>query len=250
MMVAIFDSQSGFEAYLGKTLSSAVTGLYHTPSNRLLVYDYGTNRAFKAGAKKGEELVRSAPRSRGERDRLLLELSRRVRDHRDDTNISTIMHEVAHQLSFNGGLLNRRGDAPAWLVEGLACYCEAAVHGAWQGLGEPNPTRANVLAGPARGRGNFLPLLALVANDAWLHKAPDTKQALLGYSQSWALFSFLMREHPDRLRRYLALIYPRRTPEHRLTDFAQAFGADLKRLEARYQAYLHEVVRQQAQAKP
>jgi hypothetical protein len=137
-----------------------------------------------------------------------------------------------------------------WVVEGLACYCEATVNGAWQGLGEANPVRANTLAGPAQGKGAFLPLRALVADDDWLRKAPNTQQLVLGYAQSWALFSFLMREHPDRLRRYLVLIYPRRTPEHRLTDFAQAFGADLRGLERRYQEYLREVVRRQARPTP
>jgi hypothetical protein len=250
LMVAIFASQAGFEAYLGRPMSSAVTGVYHTPSNRLLVYDYGNNRAFKAVAKRSEDLAKSTPASGMERHRLLVELSRRVRDRRDDTNISTIMHEVAHQLSFNGGMLNRQGDAPAWLAEGLACYCESTVNGAWQGLGEPNPNRVAVLARVRQGGGRFLPLRSLVSDDGWLRKATSTQQVVLGYSQSWALFSFLMREHPDRLRRYLALIYPRRTAEHRLTDFAQAFGADLARLDRRYQAYLREVVRQQARVKP
>jgi hypothetical protein len=40
-------------------------------------------------------------------------------------------------------------------------------------------------------------------------------------------------------------VYARRTPEHRLADFAEAFG-DLPALERRYQEYLREVVRQQA----
>jgi hypothetical protein len=67
---------------------------------------------------------------------------------------------------------------------------------------------------------------------------------VVGYSQSWALFRLLMEERPRALRRYLALVYPRRTPDHRLADFAEAFG-DLTALEKRYQEYLREVVRQQ-----
>ena len=46
LMVAIFDSQDGFDAYMGQKISSSVTGLYHPGTNRLVVYDYGTNRAF------------------------------------------------------------------------------------------------------------------------------------------------------------------------------------------------------------
>jgi hypothetical protein len=244
LMVAVFDSQAGFDAYLERPLSASITGLYARRSNRLLVYDYATNSAFLAGQKQGEEWVR---RSRGDLEKMhrRVTFGRHVRDRRDDVNLSTIMHECAHQLSFNAGLLNRTGDVPAWLAEGLACYCEPAVRGAWQGLGEPNPNRARVLAGPARGAGKFLHLRELVRGDDWLRRARRLDAVVLGYSQSWALFTWLMKERPEQLRRYLALIHPRRTPEHRLTDFGQVFGADLERLDRRYRAYMYQLVRQQ-----
>jgi hypothetical protein len=65
----------------------------------------------------------------------------------------------------------------------------------------------------------------------------------LGYAQSWALFRFLMEEQPRKLRQYLTLIYPRRTPDQRLADFGQVFGGDLGKLEARYQKYVRDLVR-------
>jgi hypothetical protein len=86
----------------------------------------------------------------------------------------------------------------------------------------------------------------LVGNDDWLRKTRSTEQAVLGYAQSWALFSLLMKERRHELRRYLEMISHRRTREHRLADFAACFGADLARQERRYQAYLREVVRDQA----
>jgi hypothetical protein len=240
LMVAIFDSQAGFEAYLGRDVSSAILGIYHTPSNRLVVYDYAQNRAFQERKKRGEQIAREMPTTLA-KQHVLGTFSRQERDYRADTNIGTMMHEVAHQLSFNGGLLNRRGDVAVWLAEGLACYCEPTANGAWQGIGEPNPRRAAVLA---RTKGGFIPLRALVGSDDWLRKARRVDQVVLGYAQSWALFRLLMEERPKALRRYLALVYPRRTPDHRLADFAEAFG-DLTALERRYQEYLREVVRQQ-----
>src|SRR4051794_28505466 len=48
LMVAIFDSQEGFEAYLGQKMSPLITGMYHPKTNRLVVYDYGRNEAFVA----------------------------------------------------------------------------------------------------------------------------------------------------------------------------------------------------------
>jgi hypothetical protein len=241
LMVAVFDSQAGFEAYLGHGMSDAALGLYHTPSNRLVVYDYARNRAFQERKKRGEEIAREMPTALAQQH-VLGTFSRRARDDRADTNVGTMMHEVAHQLSFNGGLLNRQGDVAAWLAEGLACYCEPTAHGAWQGLGEPSPRRAAVLA---RVKGDFIPLRALVGSDDWLRQATTVEQVVLGYSQSWALFRLLMEERPKALRRYLALAHARRTPDHRLADFAEAFG-DPAALERRYQEYLREVVRQQA----
>jgi hypothetical protein len=246
MMVAIFDTQTGFEAYLGESMPASVTGIYHTRSNRLVVYDYATNRAFAAVSK---HLASEAKRGVSDLDRHARSVlfGRYVQERRNDTNISTIMHEVAHQLSFNCGLLDRTGDVPAWLAEGLAVYCESTSGGAWQGVGEANPQRAAVLAGPAKGRGEFLALRSLVANDDWLRKATRVEQVLLGYSQSWALFRMLMEEEPRKLKAYLETIRARRSAEHRLADFAAAFGTDLAKLERRYRGYVRDVATREAQ---
>ncbi|MFO0928060.1 MAG: DUF1570 domain-containing protein [Gemmataceae bacterium] len=244
LQVAIFDAPAGLEAYLDHPLASAVTGIYHPASNRLLVYDYARNRDYLDTRSRADTLVRGGPTDL-ERQNRMVTLGRRLRDFRDDTNISTMMHEVAHQLSFNTGLLNRHGDHPAWAVEGLAVYCEPTARGLWQGIGEANPSRAAQLADPARGRGTYLPLLRLVRDDRWLTKAATERQILLGYAQSGALFRLLMEERPNQLRRYLETIFARRTPEHRLADFTAAFG-DLARLEQRYQAYLGEIARKEA----
>ncbi len=245
MMVAIFDTQDGLDAYLGQKIPSSVTGLYHPATNRLLVYDFGTNRAFTASVARATNEMKGGS-SDLERERNQLALSRAVRDKRDDTNISTVMHEVAHQLSFNCGMLNRTGDVPVWLAEGLAVYCESTIKGAWQGIGEANPGRASVLRAASRGDASFIPLRDLVRNDDWIRKATRTEQIILGYSQSWALFRMLMDDRPRQFKAYLQLIHDRKTPEHRLTDFGTAFGSDLAKLEKRYRAYMRDLVRKEA----
>jgi hypothetical protein len=244
LMVAIFDSQAGFEAYLGGRMPSVVAGLYHPPTNRLVVYDLGTNRAFEAARERGKEMARSIP-AEMERKRVLSAFGRQAENWRNDTNLSTIMHETAHQLSFNCGLLNRDGDVAAWLAEGLACYCEATAEGSWQGPGEANPARAAALARALRDKAPLIPLKELIESDDWLRKATTVEGVLLGYGQSWALFRMLMEERPQALKKYLAAIYSRRTPEHRLADFAEAFGADLGKLEARHREYVRAVVKEQ-----
>jgi hypothetical protein len=243
LMVAVFDTEEGFEAYLGTRMPTAVTGIYHRGSNRLVVYDYASNRALKAMKRAGQQ---EASKIVGglTRQRVLGSVNRQAREHREDANVGTIMHEVSHQLSFNCGLLNRDGDMPVWLAEGLATYCESTANGAWQGIGEPNPVRITALVAPAQGRSPFLPLRELIASDAWIQRATSTEQVLLGYGQSWALFRMLMEERPKALRKYLSTIYARRTPEHRLADFLEAIG-DLPAFETHYQAYIRQMVTEQ-----
>ncbi len=240
MMVAAFDSQEGFEAYLGRRMPSAITGLYDRDSNRLVVYDYARNRAFLEAKARGEATARTYPPS-VQRDLALGAFRRAIHEWRDDTDIGTAMHEAAHQLSFNGGLLERDGDVPAWLAEGLACYCESTANGGWQGVGRPNPMRTAALATQVRGNGPLLSLRDLVASDDWLR----TSGVGLGYAQSWALFRLLMEERSGDLRRYLDVIRARRTPDRRLDDFVEAFGR-FSKMDARYQAYVREIVATEA----
>jgi hypothetical protein len=243
MMVAVFDTQEGFEAYLGTRMAAAVTGIYHRGTNRLVVYDCASNRALKAAKRAGEQ---EASKIAGGllRQRVLGSVNRQARERRQDANVGTIMHEVAHQLSFNCGLLNRNGDVACWLAEGLATYCESTANNAWQGIGEPNPLRTGTLAAMVRDRVPFLTLPELVAGDAWIRQATSAEPVLQGYAQSWALFRMLMDERPQAFRKYLTLIYPRRTSDHRLTDFVECFG-DPSTFEARYHAYIRQLVREE-----
>ena len=184
-----------------------------------------------------------------DRLRYLEGVQRQSRDIRADANIATIMHEVAHQLSFNSGMLNREADVPLWLAEGLACYCESTAGGAWQGIGEPNLSRIGTLAEALRMRTPLLSLRELIAADRAVQSG-DPKRILLAYAQSWALLYMMLQEEPDRTRVYCKLIYPQRVSERRLADFQQAFGSDLARLEQRHAAYTKNLVQQYAPAKP
>ena len=173
----------------------------------------------------------------------------RAGELRANTNIATVMHEVAHQLSFNCGLLDRKGDLPMWLCEGLACYCESTSNSAWQGVGEPNPDRLSTLGEVIHGQGTLLDLKDLVESDRWLRERRDERSVLLGYSQSWALFRLLMEQAPANLKDYLALIYGRQNHERRLADFEQCFGS-LPSMQRRYQAYIEQLVQQYLPAAP
>ena len=238
MMVAVFDSQAGMEAYVGQRMPSAVTGLYHPKSNRLVVYDYGQNRAFEDAKKQARQDARRIY-SDLDRRRYIDTVNRRASEFRTEANIGTVMHEVAHQLAFNCGLHNRDGDTPFWMAEGLATYCEATENGAWQGIGEANPERITPLIAATQGQVAFIKLHDLMERDDWLK---DTKTALLAYAQSWALFKMLMEERPAQLRKFIELNYNRRTNDHRPGDFAAAFGIEVDRMELRYLEFIKEQV--------
>jgi hypothetical protein len=241
MMVAVFDSQAGFSAYVGEEMPAMVTGLYHPRTNRLLVYDFGQNEEFVAQRRQAELNSRRIA-SDLDRKREIETVHRRAQEFRTGTNIATIMHEVAHQLSFNTGLLNRDGDVSLWLAEGLACYCEATDNGAWQGIGEMNPERVHGLTLPAKMNMPYITLRDLIGSDDWLRGKDSARTGLLGYAQSWALFRMLMEERPQQMRYYLNLIYNRKTPENRVADFIQAFGPDLGRLQLRHTEYIKEMI--------
>jgi len=242
LLVAVFDSWAGFEAYLGRKMPSSVVGVYDPPTNRLVLFDLsghpGLQAQKKAILQRGTTIGNSKSRSL-----FTGTVERKFSDLFKDANLATTMHEVAHQISFNCGLLRRDSDLPAWLVEGMACYCEATDQGDWTALGGPNPLRIEDLA---RGKNKYLSLATLVQSDAW-SRSPDV---FLGYAQSWALYRLLMEEKTPELRGYLQTLALRKTADHRLTDFGEAFGADLPAFERRYQTYLRELVTKYPPQKP
>jgi Protein of unknown function (DUF1570) len=241
LMIAVFDTQAGFESYLGQKVPDGMVGFYHLGTNRLVIYDLAQNRTYVAAKRYLKDQGRGIG-SDMDRTRYVETVDRLAREWRTDANIAVIMHETAHQLSFNCGLMNRDGDVPLWAAEGLATYCEATDNLAWQGIGEANPERLRMLAMARAYHAPLIPLRDLVGSDAWLRDATDFNQVLLGYAQSWALFRMLMEERPQAMRNYLATIYNRRGIVHRLTDFGEAFGSDLARLDLRHQQYIDEVI--------
>jgi hypothetical protein len=240
-MVAVFGSQDGFEAYLAQPVDSSVTGVYERHTNRLAVYDYGTNRAFVEAMKRLEEQAHRGSADL-EKQQKIVTFGKFVRDRKDDVNLSTMMHETAHQMCFNTGVLNRGGDVPVWLAEGLATYCEPTVKGQWQGIGAANPERARSLVGAVKEDRKFIPLRELISSDDWIRKAKRTDDVLLGYAQSWALVRQLLEERPKAMRKYLAMIRERRSDDHRLADFGSCFGSDLSAIERKHQDYARRMV--------
>src|SRR5262249_750470 len=123
------------------------------------------------------------------------------------SNMQTLAHETTHLLTFNTGLLNRQGDAPRTIVEGLATYGEIRpLHGRSE-PGRINRMRLDDLAHIQRRRERIGVAEMLADDQAAFGTTLD--QRLLVYAQSWCLVYYLMTE-PSRLpqfRVYLKTIF-------------------------------------------
>ena len=139
-------------------------------------------------------------------------------------NMRVLAHEATHQLTFNTGLLNRQGDAPVAIVEGLGCYGEAR---RLRGRSEPgllNSERLDDLAHVQR-RARWIKLADLLTDDSPATGA-SIDQMQLFYAQSWLLVYSLMND-PARLpqlQAYFKTIFPRVDKKKRLDDAGQCFG--------------------------
>jgi hypothetical protein len=161
-------------------------------------------------------------------------------------NVRTLAHEATHQLTFNTGLLNRRGDVPFAIFEGLACYGEVRrLHGR-SVPGEVNGLRLDDLAHIQR-RANWIRVAELLTSDESSF-GTTLDQTRLAYAQSWLLVYFLMKTPARRpqFQSYLKTIYPRTDKKHRLEDARKSFG-DLDRLD---QELRREGIRLQQASRP
>jgi Protein of unknown function (DUF1570) len=145
-------------------------------------------------------------------------------------NVRVVAHEATHQLTFNSGLLNRQGDLPRAVVEGIASYSETRP---LSGHGEPGKLNIGLLddLGHILRRAKWTSATDLLTDDnATFGKTLD--QRLLAYAEGWLLVYHLMKT-PARLpqlQAYLKTIATRTNKDHRYDDAERHFG-DLDRLD-------------------
>jgi hypothetical protein len=140
-------------------------------------------------------------------------------------NMSTLAHEATHLLAYNTGLLNRQGDVPRAITEGIATYCEVRkLHGRTE-PGQLNSARLDDLAHIQR-RSNWISMATLLTDEKAAF-GPTGDRVLLAYAESWLLVYCLMT-HSERLpqfRAYLKLIGKRNDATHRRDDAETCFGS-------------------------
>jgi Protein of unknown function (DUF1570) len=159
-------------------------------------------------------------------------------------DLSTIVHEAAHQTAFNTGIHTRFAACPLWISEGLATMFEArGVHSsAWYGRVEEriHSGRLQLLLALAARKGE-IEISELVQRDDLFRSDPD-----YAYSLAWGLTFYLAETQP---REYFDFLRSTARAEHfaeygsvaRLEDFSAAFGSDFKGLNDRMWQYLRKL---------
>jgi hypothetical protein len=142
-----------------------------------------------------------------------------------------LRHEGVHQFTYEAGILNRAGDRPACVVEGLGILGEPESRAEGIPLLRSHPLMLKWLIEFADG---VRPSLAdFFRDDKWTERYDDSKVRYNGYAWSWLLMHLLMSDEKlrPRLDAYLTAIYPRTDSSQRLKDVEDHFGklADLEK---------------------
>lgn len=210
LTVVALAGPDSYAAYLGEDPGQAVGGHYDLDTNRLVIFD------FRPGA---TNLAADPER----------------------VNTLTLIHEATHQLTFNTGLLDRPGDVPLCLSEGLAMYGELWRPAGRPPLGSINTPRLQALAQARDQAAAWIPIDRLLSDDEPLRAEATRQQA---YAQSWLWVHAMLTDRASipRFRAYLDAIRPRREPEHRLDDAMRHLG-NLERLDRTLQQAARRLIR-------
>ena len=215
MTAVVLEDERAFAQFLGKPierpkmLHAYVAGVFQRKTNALVLQD------FRNVARSGTGIPAWA------------------------MNLETLAHEATHQLTFNTGLLNRLGDVPKAIVEGLASYGEVRRPDRPSPPGQINHACLRDLAHRQRKLG-WIPVSQLITEES-----RQTTNTFLLYAQGWLLVHFLM-SNPDRtpgFRKYLQAIQDRTDAARRLDD-ARAQLGDLDKLDAELKRYSFRLLRE------
>src|SRR5262249_21302903 len=134
-------------------------------------------------------------------------------------NTLSLAHEATHQLTFNTGLLRRRGDVPKCISEGLAMYAEIRSATRRIPMGKVNDERLRGLAYGQRQGNKWIPVEQLLADDGPIDGEGGSGQQQLAYAESWLLVHWLLQEpRMAGFREYLDAIRDRKEASHRVED--------------------------------
>ena len=231
LVIVVFNSKDAYFKYARKTIGAEPTGMdayYNVESNRVVMYDLtGADRLA----------VERRPRSNAAQINTILAQPEAA------AMVATIIHEATHQMACNSGLHQRYALYPFWVSEGLAMYFEAPQlkrRAAWRGPKLENRLRIIPLRQYHQDRPADS-IKKIVCEDSAFRSAEATN----AYSESWALFQFLMIKRRKDFNKYLKMLSEKRaleeyTADERLEDFIKHFG-ELEKLDKQFLAYVRQI---------
>jgi hypothetical protein len=200
LIVVILMGPKSYAKFEGVFIDDAIGGHFDLEENRLVMFD-----SRGPGANPKEEI-------------------------KEQDNTLKLVHEAAHQLTFNTGLLNLKADIPLAISEGLATYCETWRPRRQGVIGAPNKRRFLGLQQGLDQGISWIPLKTLLQDDKVFDEAKPTAQ--VAYAESSLLASKLLKD-PARLpkfRNYLAALRDKPDPARRI-ELATSHLGDLDRLD-------------------
>ncbi len=186
-VIALRDRES-YAALQGGAPAKDVYGHYDRETNRLVIFDVRPQKELAT-----EDAAR--------------------------VDLFSLVHETAHLLSFNTGILNRQADVPVCVSEGLATYVELWRPKVKNAIGGANGPRMEALQQAV----DWIPISDLLADDT----AFEPKTAQLAYAESWLLVHYLLRaksRQQQRFRQYLAELRASNEPADRTKIAEKTLG--------------------------
>jgi hypothetical protein len=209
-ILVVLSGPRSYAAFLGEDPGPAVGGHYDREENYLVTFEFRQN-------------------------------DRRTPVPPERINTRTLAHETTHLLSFNTGPLDRHGDVPLCISEGLGTYAETWRPRGLGHYGQVNRYWLEVFALDRRRIKNWVPIPKLIADDDLFDKEQTRN---IAYAESWATVKMLLstKARLPPFRRYLETIRLRRAPAERVKDFRDTLG-DLDELDREVKQYAETMIR-------
>jgi hypothetical protein len=209
MTVVMLKDAATYKAYSGGEIPEGVGGHYEPDTNQLVVFDF---RPGKANLNADPEVV----------------------------NTFTLVHETAHMVSYNTGLLSTASDLPAAVSEGLATYAER-----WTkprdrvAFGLVNTPRLRAIDQAAVQSVPWISMAQLLSDDRVLDQETTGQ---LAYAEAWLLVHYLLRQPAwlPKFRTYLAGI-PKPGGQLGRVAYAESVLGPLRNLDPEIRRYAKQV---------
>lgn len=208
----VFYSQNQYLNYSRRVLNKNANntyGLYDSVTNRIYLYD--------------------ATRGQG------------TKSPEWNTNVETVMHEVAHQTAFNTNIHVRGAAGPAWIAEGIGCLFEArGIYDSFHFKSQRdrlNPVRLRDFKRHVKDDAESV-FGSLISTDR-----PFQRDPVRAYAAAWALTFYLSEREPGKYIEYLKTVAEHEpcveySRQDRLEEFTAAFGKDFRMLATRATRFL------------